>query len=151
MLFILSFSPEFPVSKLQFRSSHRDSGRSGAVQRSDFLTLCPPYLLGYAWSLIRPQPSSGFTWFRTSLGGGGVCKQKAAMDTRVTWHRHDGHRQVCCSGVSPAGCSIVPETRRDPFYLSPVGPLRVSARWGETALGGRRRGMGWRGVPRCSI
>lgn len=45
------------------------------------------------------------------------------METGVTWLRY---RQVCCSGVSPAGCSIVPETRRE-SHLSPVGSLRFRA------------------------
>lgn len=137
LCFLHFFSLHFPVSKL---AGLEQPPRLWKVRRGPsvgFPNIVPTLndLLDYTWSRIRPRPSSGSTWLRTSRRGE-VCKQKAAMDIWVTCYRNT---QVCCSGVSPAGCSIVPETGRE-SYLLPVRQLRVSARSGGVTCGSIRGG-----------
>lgn len=100
-----------------------DSGRSGAVQFagvtdcSDFLTLCalqrvPSTLMV---PFLNPLPKrSAFhrDANRTGSLNRALLDQNDVNKVRMTGEceaRDSLAGQVCCSGVSPAGCSIVPK------------------------------------------
>lgn len=111
-----------------------DSGRSGAVQFagvtdcSDFLTLCALQRVPSTLMVPFLNPLPKRSAFHRDANRTGSLKRALLDQNDVNKVRMTGEceardslaGQVCCSGVSPAGCSIVPKKKAASLTVSPV-------------------------------